>query len=83
MQARNPCEPFCLQKAWHAQFLRKEPRIVCAATPQMPSENQLRVGPPCFPCRGLALFPGLKGVSINMATSFGCQATAYRFSSTA
>ena len=43
MQARNPCESFCLQKAWHAQFLRKEPRIVCAATPQMPSENQLRI----------------------------------------
>jgi hypothetical protein len=39
----NPCESFCLQKAWHAQFLRKEPRIVCAAMPQMPSENQLRV----------------------------------------
>src|ERR1035441_8956445 len=35
----NPCESFCLQKAWHAQFL-KEPRIVCAAVPQMPSENQ-------------------------------------------
>ena len=34
MQARNPCELFCLQKAWHAQFLRKEPRIVCAATPK-------------------------------------------------
>jgi hypothetical protein len=32
MQARNPCELFCLQKAWQAQFLRKEPRIVCAAT---------------------------------------------------
>jgi hypothetical protein len=42
MQARNPCELFCLQKAWHAQFLRKEPRIVCAAMPQMPSENQRR-----------------------------------------
>jgi hypothetical protein len=28
----NPCESFCLQKAWHAQFLRKEPRIVCAAS---------------------------------------------------
>jgi hypothetical protein len=39
----NPCESFCLQKAWHAQFLRKEPRIVCAAMPQMPNENQLRV----------------------------------------
>ncbi len=24
----NPCESFCLKKAWHAQFLRKEPRIV-------------------------------------------------------
>src|SRR5664280_1506384 len=23
----NPCESFCLQKAWHAQFLRKEPRL--------------------------------------------------------
>jgi hypothetical protein len=43
MQARNPCELFFLQKAWHAQFLDKEPRIVWAATPQMPSENQLRV----------------------------------------
>jgi hypothetical protein len=34
MQARNPCELFCFQKAWHAQFLCKEPRIVCAATPK-------------------------------------------------
>jgi hypothetical protein len=42
MQARNPCESLCLQKAWHAQFVRKEPRIVCAAMPQMPSENQRR-----------------------------------------
>jgi hypothetical protein len=24
MQARNPCQLFFLQKAWHAQFLRKE-----------------------------------------------------------
>jgi len=39
----NPCKSFCLQKVWHAQVLRKEPRIVCAAMPQMPSENQLRV----------------------------------------
>ncbi len=34
MQARNPCELFFLQKAWHTQFLRKEPRIVCAASPK-------------------------------------------------
>jgi len=43
MQARNPCELFFLQKAWHTQFHRKEPRIVCPAMPQMPSENQLCV----------------------------------------
>ena len=43
MQARNLCELLCLQKGWHAQFFDKEPRIVCAATHQMPSENQLRL----------------------------------------
>ncbi len=30
----NPCESFCLQKAWNAQFIRREPRIVRAATPK-------------------------------------------------
>ena len=39
MQAQKPCESFCLRKGWHAQFLHKELRIVCTATPQMPKRE--------------------------------------------
>jgi hypothetical protein len=31
MQARSPMRVVLSAKAWHAQFLRKEPRVVCAA----------------------------------------------------
>ena len=31
MQARNPCELFCLQKAWHAQFLRSSSQTAFAS----------------------------------------------------